>query len=196
MVNNAARILPMSAREDVERESLTELLGVFSLAGTIGLVVLVMASSEPWAGSRQVTPVLFLLTIAWALMIYGAVVSSVLVYKMWTTIQDGQARTSAGHAVGFLFVPFFNLYWAFQAFWGFAKDYNAFARRHGLEQAPQLAPGLFMACILLSLGSVIPLVGNLLGSAAFALGLVLVSKVCDAVNAVPEQVEPEKLESP
>jgi len=54
----------------------------------------------------------------------------VLVYKLWKTIQDGYESTSAGKAVGFLFIPFFNYYWFFRAYWGLAKDLNKYIDRH------------------------------------------------------------------
>src|SRR5688572_3268734 len=41
----------------------------------------------------------------------------VLLYKSWAAIRDGEARTSPAAAVGLSFVPFFNLYWIFQAWY-------------------------------------------------------------------------------
>src|SRR5215472_4189380 len=51
------------------------------------------------------------------LSLYGGIALLVLIYQMWQSIQDGHARTTPGKAVGFLFIPFFNLYWMFQAVW-------------------------------------------------------------------------------
>jgi hypothetical protein len=60
----------------------------------------------------------------------SGVLEYVLVYKLWKVVQDGYASTSAGKAVGFLFIPFFNYYWFFRAFWGLAKDLNKYIERH------------------------------------------------------------------
>ena len=46
----------------------------------------------------------------------------VLLYKAWKVIPAAHARTTPGRAVGFLFIPCFNLYWIFQAFYGWAQD--------------------------------------------------------------------------
>ena len=62
--------------------------------------------------------------------IYSIVVYYVLLYKAWTAIQDGHARTTPAAAVGLMLVPMFNLYWQFQAIWGFAVDYNKYVSRH------------------------------------------------------------------
>ena len=83
-----------------------------------------------------------------ALMIYGIVVYCILLYKSWQQIQDGQARTTPGKAVGFQFIPLFNLYWIFIAYWGFAVDYNKYIQYKELEVSP-LNQLLFLAyCIV------------------------------------------------
>ena len=66
-----------------------------------------------------------------------------LFYKSWQAIQDGHARTTPGKAIGFLFIPFFLAYWMFQCIWGFAKDYNAYIERHGIE-TKRLPSGFFL----------------------------------------------------
>jgi hypothetical protein len=60
----------------------------------------------------------------------GIVLQYILVYKLWNSIQDGFARTSAGKAVGFMFIPFFNFYWMFVVYFGLAQDQNRYIDRH------------------------------------------------------------------
>jgi len=74
----------------------------------------------------------------------AVVLNCILLYKLWCPIQDGQARTAPGKAVGFMFIPFFNLYWTFQAFWGLSKDMNAYAAQRGIA-APQIKGTLGLA---------------------------------------------------
>src|SRR6266852_5492001 len=47
----------------------------------------------------------------------AVVLTMSLWYRMWSAIQDGHARTTPGKAVGLMFVPLFNVYWMFVAFW-------------------------------------------------------------------------------
>jgi len=127
--------------------------------------------------------------IAFAFCLIASVVFVIVVYRMWGAIQDGHARTQPGRAVGFLFIPFFNIYWAFQALWGFAKDYNSYIERHGLNLR-RLPEGIFVAYIMLCLGAWIPFLGWLLVAANVVVGTIMIAKVCDAVNALPDKGEP------
>lgn len=86
-------------------------------------------------------------------------------HRAWRTIQDSHARTTPGKAVGLMFVPLFNLYWAFVVIWGFAKDYNAFCVRRHLGNPPHRLPaGYYLAVVVMWLGIValryIPLIGR------------------------------------
>ncbi len=94
----------------------------------------------------------------------------VLVHRAWSAIQDGAARTSPGRAVWLLLVPVFNLYWAFQAFAGFATDYNHFIERHSVDAQP-ISKNLVLATM------VVPGVGLLLAWR-------VIGSVCAAINAI------------
>lgn len=151
-----------------------------SLAG--GLVI---AIALVWIGvSRGPSEGLAMIGIAWIPLLYVAVVMMVLFYKMWASIQDGHARTTPGKAIGFLFIPLFNLFWAFQAIWGFAKDYNSYVDRYSLR-VPKLPEGLFLTYVILCFTAWIPIVGRVLVAINFFIGIAMVLKICDAVNALP-----------
>ena len=80
------------------------------------------------------------------------VVWLVLTHKMWAAVEGPHARTTAWKAVGKLFIPFYNLYWLFQVYPGFAADYGSLAAemaaRNG-KSAPRVSGGLMLAhCIL------------------------------------------------
>jgi hypothetical protein len=106
---------------------------------------------------------------------------------MWTAIQNAEARTTPGKAVGFLFIPIFNLYWGFHAIWGWSKDYNAhFATRGaGLPRVPE---GLFLAyvilAVLIQLATTFPVLSFILATAASITMIVMIDHICGAVNAL------------
>jgi len=133
--------------------------------------------------------IMLVFAFAMVMAVVASVVFVVLVYKMWAAIQDGHARTTPGRAAGFLFIPFFNLYWAFQALWGFAKDYNSFIERQGLSLR-RLPAGLFLAYIILCLMAWIPFLGWFSVAANLVVGTLMIAKICDAVNALPGGAEP------
>ena len=134
--------------------------------------------------------------------ILALLVFVVFIYKVWVEVQDGHARTSAGKAVGFLLIPFFNIYWLFRAIWGFAKEFNRFLDRNEISVA-RLSEGLFLACsILMSLRWLYRTIATLepLTGVGFSLGaysyyqaipvhilvIFVIYKSCEAVNALPE----------
>jgi hypothetical protein len=54
----------------------------------------------------------------------SAVYQYMLIYKLWSLIPRERAQTTPGKAIGFLFIPIFNLYWIFVAFHGLTKALN------------------------------------------------------------------------
>lgn len=127
------------------------------------------------------------------LTLYGFIVFLVLIYKMWEAIQDGHALTTPGKAVGFLFIPLFNIGWFFVALWGFAVDYNKYLTRHSLAQ-DSLPQKLFLAYPILFLSSNLTLhfdilervgLNAILSLAGLIVLLVMASRICDGVNSLP-----------
>jgi hypothetical protein len=159
-------------------------LGLANLLSIIGRIIAM--GDDPQAAAP-------LFGIALLPMIFGLVLFAILIYKMWAAIQDGQAHATPGQAVGFTFIPFYNFYWIFVAIWGFAKDYNAYLKRHALS-LPALPEALFLAyCIFTMAGiviSFIPVINILFSIAGFIILMMIVAAVCNGVNALPETLPP------
>jgi hypothetical protein len=83
-------------------------------------------------------------------LIAGTVLGYILLYRSWLLIQDGNVRTTAGQAVGFCFIPFFNLYWVYVAFVGLSKDMNSYCQERQIV-APVISEGLALAYYILFL---------------------------------------------
>jgi hypothetical protein len=151
------------------------------------------------------------------LAILSAVVSFILIYKMWAAIQGMGARTSAGKALGFMFIPLFNLYWAFQVYWGWTKDYNRIAERDDVE-LPRMPEGIGLTVCVLPLLNICLVVASIIvggwesirAGGAHNVGVqasmfvaliniilmaVLFSKICDGINGLADAgLEPQKPE--
>jgi len=158
------------------------------LGGAILATILYIAGLAVIMSTEEVFPGALLIVLGALAAIFATVVMCIIVYRMWKAIQDGYARTTPGKAVGFLFIPFFNFYWIFQAYWGFSKDYNAYIERHSIA-TDRLPEGLFLAYAILSLSGMVPYIGMLVGIASFIIFIILVVKICDAVNALPTAAE-------
>jgi hypothetical protein len=156
----------------------------------LGLVLLLVGVAAIAGGGRSGADAgMAFILLGYIPILFAAVVMLVLVYKMWAAIQDGQVRATPGKAVGFLFIPFFNFYWVFQVFPGFADDYNAYAGRHSLK-VPRLERGLFLAYCILTLCGIVPILGMLCVVVNFVIALMMISRICDAVNALAEAPRP------
>jgi hypothetical protein len=121
-------------------------LVLFLLAGILTLTLI--SIGETFTGARReiqsvMTFVLILASLAaFQFLVVYIVYQFLLLAKMWGAIQDGHARATPGKAIGFLFIPFFNIYWIFVAWGGFPSDYNKLVARHRLPIAP-LSPTLY-----------------------------------------------------
>ena len=60
--------------------------------------------------------------------IIGIIFSLVVLHTAWKSIQDGNAFTTPGKAVGYLFIPFFNYYWIFIAYRRLFIDMNTYTK--------------------------------------------------------------------
>lgn len=107
-----------------------------------------------------------------------------LVHKMWKVIPAQYARTTPGKAVGFLLIPFFNIYWNFQAYWGWAQDYKKYVEANNIT-APLVSENFALAfCILpiLALFINIPMLSIAINVGYFATTIIFLNQVINAVN--------------
>lgn len=116
-------------------------------------------------GWRSTTDNLALLNIGSAVVLLIVILCTtvsfcVLLYRLWTVVQDGKARTTPGAAVGYLFVPVYNVYWVFVATMGLAEELNRCAQHRQLGIKPANRTLMIAFCLLTLLGA-IPFVGIL-----------------------------------
>ncbi len=113
-----------------------------------------------------------------------AVYNCLLLNRMWCAIQDGQTRITVGKAIGYLFIPLFNIYWIFRAWASFPTEFNRYIDRYGLPVEP-LAGKAFVAYPILLLLAGILYVPLLALPFVF---VIVASNACDAVNRLDEAV--------
>jgi hypothetical protein len=137
---------------------------------------------------------------------YAFVVWAVLIHKMWKAIPQSAARTTPGKAVGYLFIPVFNLYWWFQAVWGWSQDWNSYVRSsfRSVESEGKLvrvseALPLWIA-VFSAIGGTIGTIagfagalwiGTLLAAPNMALVPIFIFQVCDVLNSAPVAADRE-----
>jgi predicted RNA-binding Zn-ribbon protein involved in translation (DUF1610 family) len=117
--------------------------------------------------------------------IVGGISNYILLYQLWKVVQDGRAQTTPGCAVGFLFIPCFNIYWQFVAIWGLAKELNRISREYHIG-APEANESLAMTeCILFCCG-IVPYIGALGTLAAFIISFIVMKNMCDVAAVIAE----------
>ena len=114
-------------------------------------------------------------------VLYGGIVLIVFLYRAWQVIPREEARTSPAKAVGFLFIPLFNLYWMFQAIWGFAKDFNGWNQKRNLA-IRHVPESLALWICILVLACFLPYVGLVARPIRLLLTLIFVSIAGDSIN--------------
>ena len=133
---------------------------------------------EPDTGSMLATGGIFLggICVGSILCILGGVFALMALHRAWHIIRWNQPRTTPGKAVGFLFIPTFNIYWIYVAYRGLAEDWNrTMASFPDLTLAPKMSSGLFLTyciCVWSILGLVV----------APILQLVMFAQICKGIN--------------
>jgi MFS family permease len=196
-------------------------VGAF-LAGSLGHWIISMIITALGMAYPQTRPILSMVMLPASLLsLLSAVVAFILVYKMWAAIQGRGARTSAGKALGFMFIPFFNFYWCFQVYWGWTKDYNRIPESDDAK-LPSMPENIGLAVCILPIVSMLLVFAGLIMAvwvsgwkgltstpeynlgflASMLVGLVtnilmaiLFAKACDGINALVdaglEPIRPE-----
>jgi len=113
------------------------------------------------AGEDSAIPILI---IGIVLSIVADIYFIVLLYRIWKFAINESRRynlvpsiDTPGKAVGFLFIPFFSLYWVFKAFGKLPKDLNAIAKVKG--SSTTMSEGIGTSLAMMSILSIIPFVG-------------------------------------
>ena len=121
-------------------------------------------------------------------LIAAIVFSYILLYRAWRVIQDGQARTTPGKAVGFCFIPFFYFYWQFVALHGLAKDMNKFIERHEIP-VNGISEGVALWFCILGIALIIPYVGLLAFPGEIVLLFVFTHQMQRATKAILTEMQ-------
>ncbi|MCH7225454.1 hypothetical protein MLD59_04875 [Verrucomicrobiaceae bacterium E54] len=151
------------------------LVAVFTLVGVIGMlasygwlfaVIFQMTSAGNAAPEEAMTTPMILIYLSLIPWMTGWIIGLVHLYRGWVLLQPHTHYSTPGKAVGFLFIPFYNLYWYFVAYWRWAQEWNRLvANNPNHPQAPQMSEGMFLAypitalaCGILSVFGLIPMI--------------------------------------
>lgn len=120
---------------------------------SMGMIAKSQEGSETGGGEGMILAMLGLMGIGYLLTVISVIVFYIYLYRAWQCLQPGGlARTTPGKSIGFLFIPFYNLYWLFQAVHGLAVDWNrTIASYPDLRPVHPLPEGLFLSFCIVAL---------------------------------------------
>lgn len=137
-----------------------------------------------WVGFGLSITILLAL-IGFFVNIAAVVFGCIHLYRCWKLLQDGKARTTPGKAVGFMFIPFFNLYWVFVAIAGLAKDVNQYLNERNIA-GPRMNEGLALTTAILLVCGIIPWLGLLALLAATITNFIVLMQAKNAAMAIAD----------
>lgn len=127
--------------------------------------------TAPQGGGAGIGGLIYMLGLM--ILLVSTVFFYINLHRAWNCLQAGAPRTTPGKAVGFLFIPFFNIYWLFVAFAGLSKDWNRVIASHpDLQQAPKFNDTMFL---LFCIGAFFPPLALI---AIFP----IMSQICKGIN--------------
>ena len=116
--------------------------------------------------------------IAWGLSVFAVIYGYIILYRAWHILQPGGARTTPGAAIGFMFIPLFNLYWIFNAYVGWSTDWNRIRSTYpDLQAAPAASGGMFIAALVCLFTIILSPIGLILL-------LICTKQMCDTINFI------------
>lgn len=101
------------------------IVGIVAMFGFIGgIIVTAMNDGQPDAQPAAITA-LSLMGLCYLMLLGSGILNLIWIYQFWSWIPPEQRHTnmwkkyiSPGQALGFMFIPYFNIYWMFVIFLG------------------------------------------------------------------------------
>jgi hypothetical protein len=160
------------------------------------LVFMCIGSLIAWATSFQYTPFVSVkprieeLLLALLLFVSRPIFWAILHHKCWAALPEQHRATTPARAVGFLFIPFFNFYWAFVSWPKLSQGLSTWREERGMPLRSTRGLGiaysiLFVCACTLGL---IPGVGILIGIAQLVIFILYYHRVASSINEVLKEI--------
>lgn len=124
-----------------------------------------------------------------AITIPATVLFGILHYRCWKAIPESFRDITPARAVGFLFIPFYNFYWAFVTWPKLAEGLTAWQRsigRTNITNVHGLAVTYGILFVLSWTLAFIPVIGSLIGNAGIIIFIVLYRKITNTINSITQ----------
>jgi hypothetical protein len=129
--------------------------------------------------------------LAFPFLITQAVFWFMFIHRKWKFVEK-YSDISAGQALGFLFIPFYNFYWIFKVFASYHIPFNKMVQNNNLPRSFELENSLGLTTSILFIVStffgIVPILGDLCIAAYITIVSLYIFQTCNAINSVYSQI--------
>jgi len=129
---------------------------------------------------------LSIVLIGFPILIIAHIFSLILIYNLWKLIPLEIRETTPGRAVGFTFIPFFNIYWYFVAFLSLAKSLNVVIDKNQVR-TNRIDEGFVLTFCILFIFHFIPYINILTSLVSIPFFIITLKQMKNAGKAIVQQ---------
>ena len=116
-----------------------------------------------------------------------------LIYYSWKIVEPNRENITASKAIGYLFIPFFNIYWAYFIFKSLPDELKLKAQKWGLKNITFVSNSLVIVTSIVFMLSLIPVLNIFLLIPFLILSYVYITQVVDFVQSLYRHIEINKM---
>jgi len=116
-----------------------------------------------------------------------------LLYYSWKIVEPNNENITGSKAVGYLFIPFYNLYWAYFIISTLPKELELKSQKWGIYSAPFLSDSMIVATAILFVLFLIPIVNVIFLVPFLVVSYIYIVKMTESVRRLYRHIEVNKM---
>lgn len=118
-----------------------------------------------------------------------------IIYYSWKITEPNHENISASKAIGYLFIPIYNIYWAYYIFANLPKVLLSKAQKWGMDSSAFISESLVLTTAILFMLSLIPFINIFIFIPFLILSYIYMLKIADYTHLLYRQIEINKMNS-
>ncbi|MDD2412915.1 MAG: GYF domain-containing protein [Bacteroidales bacterium] len=118
-----------------------------------------------------------------------------IIYYSWRISEPNRDNVSGLKVIGFLFIPFYNIYWVFYVFSNLPKFLLSKAQQWGLSNSASISESLVITTSIVAMLSLIPFINFFVFVPFLVLSYIYILKIADYTHLLYRQIEMSKKKS-
>lgn len=118
-----------------------------------------------------------------------------IIYYSWRISEPNHTNISASKTIGYLFIPFYNIYWAYFIFTNLPKVLLSKAQKWGMDSSTFISESLVISMAIVAMLLLVPFVNFLVFVPFLVLSYIYTLKIADYTHLLYRQIEMSKMKS-